>query len=66
MIDDFDYEHAAHVYYETFRELGYEPSYPSESSSYLSNGVWYLRNSNGHLAKVGTQCKSVINPPPQV
>ena len=34
--------------------------YPSESCSYLKNGVWYLHNHYQFLGKVGTKCKCLI------
>jgi hypothetical protein len=34
--------------------------YPSESCSYLKNGVWYLHNHYQFLGKVGTKCQCLI------
>ena len=34
--------------------------YPSESCSYLKNGIWYLHNHYEFLGKVGTKCKCLI------
>ncbi|WML91240.1 hypothetical protein RCF98_02535 [Thiothrix lacustris] len=33
---------------------------PGVDSSYLKGGIWYLRNINGHLARVGTKCGCVL------
>lgn len=33
---------------------------PGINDSYLKGGIWYMRNVNGHLARIGTKCRCVL------
>lgn len=60
MSDPLEYSEAVRIYTRWSRQRGLIDTIPSESASELVNGVWYLRNGAGLLARVGTRNRRVI------
>ncbi len=48
---------AVEIYQKHLEATGAMPQQPSQSDSYLNRGVWYLRNVNGLMGRVG--CKAL-------
>lgn len=58
-----DFSEAVEIYHKHHKtnEAGIvTDTQPSQLDSELVNGVWYLRNTNGLLAKVGTTKREVF------
>lgn len=54
------FEEAVEIYNAHFAETDGQLLHPGKNSSYLKGGIWYLRNINGHLARIGTKCRCVL------
>lgn len=66
MTEEMTFEEAVEIYIENaqakMEEIGCVGSVSQlgTNESYLKGGIWYLRNINGHLARVGTKSKRVL------
>ena len=57
---EMTFEEAVEIYIEHFDDGNGSVIQPGINDSYLKGGIWYLRNVNGHLARVGTKCGCVL------
>lgn len=58
--DAMSFEEAVEIYIEHFDDGNGSVIQLDINDSYLKGGIWYLRNVNGHLARVGTKCGCVL------
>lgn len=54
------FEEAVEIYTTHFAETDGQLLQPGIDSSYLKGGIWYMRNVNGHLARIGTKARAVL------
>lgn len=55
LTENQSFNYAVEAYFKAVESSGGILEQPSFSASNLVNGVWYLRNTNGYLGRVGTK-----------
>lgn len=54
------FSEAVEIFHQHAADTGYLPDQPCALSSELINGTWYLRNTRGLIARVGTKKRAVL------